>query len=138
MSKLSANDLIGFVINREQLIKALNITFNKSPLLPKVLADGQASNQLLAIHMSDHAGNTLIGKPNSGYDYIIASKILGEEYSGIFESHAINIAISTEHANQLIIGGFPKNNLPLLLLTIVTTLLIFVSSLLQLKKEHPA
>lgn len=136
VSKQSGDNLIGFVVNRKQLISALNNTFNKSPLLPSVLADGQASNELLNIHMSDHSGSTLIGKFYNGYDYIASSKTLQDEYSGIFENYTINVAIHTSNANQLIIGGFPKNNLPLLLLTIVTTLLVFISSLLQLKKEH--
>lgn len=136
ISKLNQNQLLGFVINRQTLAQKLEQAFNKSPLLPRVLAEGKASNQLLNLHVSDHSGKTLLGKVYQGYDYITATKKLGEEYSGIFNNHQINIAININNANQLIIGGFPKNNLPLLTITILVTLLVFITSLLQLKKEH--
>ena len=56
VSKFNQEQLLGFVINRQILAEKLKQAFNKSPLLPKVLAEGKASNQLLNLHLSDHSG----------------------------------------------------------------------------------
>ncbi len=128
--------LYGFAVNRQQLIHKLTISLNKAPILPRVLADGKATNQMLTVNMQDHLGNSLVGTPFPYKQSLVATKALKGEYSGIFRDHIIHVAINADSTEQLIIGGLPDNNLTAVISTMVATFMVFIISLLQLKKEQ--
>lgn len=129
-------NLIGYVINRHQLKSALTESFTQSALLPKVLAEGNANNHNLTINMRDHQGRDLLGNSLQNKPLITAQKILNNEYSGIFKQHTITVGIHPDNAEQLIIGGVPGNNLPIILLTILIVFIVFILSVKQIQKGH--
>lgn len=125
----------GFVVNRKYLVNALKESFNRAPLLPVVLANGLATNQMLALTISDHKGVVLFNNQQAAVPMESASKLLGEEYNGLFNQHKITAYIKKENAGQLIIGGLPDNNIMIILLTMLVALSVFTVSLQLLKKE---
>lgn len=125
----------GFLVNREKLAQKLTESLQKAPLLPKALANGKATNEMIDLSMFDHL-NYLLIKPKLLYPSdLIASKTLTTEYSGIFKRYRIEVSINPESVDKLIIGGLPTNNLPLVILTLLVTIFVFVISLLQIRKE---
>lgn len=130
------NVQFGFVTDRNKLQEMLAQSFEKSPLLPKALADGKASNHLLKVNMQDHLGNDLLGSQLNQHDLIVGSLFLSDEYSGIFRDHKIFIGIDKDNAESLIIGGLPGDKLPIIGLSLLLTLVVFISSFIQLKKEY--
>ncbi|MCW9018641.1 MAG: HAMP domain-containing histidine kinase, partial [Kangiellaceae bacterium] len=130
------NIQFGFVVNRTKLNELLEQSFQSSPLLPKALADGKANNNLLEINMQGHMGRNLLGTPLNEQALIVAGLTLSNEYSGIFRGHTINVGINKNNAEALIIGGLPDDNLPTIGFTILLTFIVFISSFIQLKKEH--
>jgi len=128
--------LSGFVVDRQKLINQLIQSFNMSPLLPEVLISDQKSNQILSLTMDDYLGNPLITAKPDNTRIISTHRILQDEYNGIFKGYKISIALNTESAGQLIIGGMPGENLATIQTMIIIIALIFIISLWQLRKER--
>lgn len=127
--------LYGFLVDRVKLANKLLRSFESAPLLPKALAEGKATNEMIDLSVFDPL-NQLLLKPKLLYpSNLIASKTLTTEYSGIFNQYRISVSINPESADKLIIGGLPANNLPLVVLTLLVTIFVFAISLLQIRKE---
>ncbi|WP_168204020.1 sensor histidine kinase [Aliikangiella coralliicola] len=135
VTQFKEKNLLGFQVNRESLRRLLQSSFDKSSLLPEVIANGKATNSIILLSMVDHTGDLLIGeKINHNYD--VATKILADEYSGIFRNHQIRVAIKTDNIEELIIGGQPEDNLPVILATMIILIVIFIVTFIQLRKEQ--
>ncbi len=128
--------VIGFAVDHSQLARRFDEIFAGEPLLPASLADGTVGNESLYLAIHDVTGRTL-WETNRDYDpYLIASDVIGDEYSGIFADHTVSAAIDASVADALIIGGLPRSRLPLLLATVFLTLVLLATALLQLRREY--
>ena len=126
----------GFLIDRNKLIKSLQASFSRRSLLPKILADGKVTNKMIDLAMLDHLGNNLISPQNNYPNKLVSEKHLTSEYNGIFNQHIIKVTIDPNSLEKLIIGGMPENNLPLIVLTLLSTLIVFSISIYQIQKEN--
>jgi len=128
-------ELYGFLVDRIKLANKLHDSFEKSPLLPKALAAGKATNDMIDLSMFDHLNNELIKAKLLYSSTLIATKTLTTEYSSIFNQYRIEVSINPSSVEQLIIGGLPSNNLPLVILTLLVTVFVFIISIFQIRKE---
>ncbi len=128
--------VIGFEVDRAVLGERLREVFEGEPLLPESLAHGKVSNESLYLHFSDDSGEILFSSKDRYDPYLLTTKVIAEEYSGIFLDHTVAVAIDASVAEALIIGGLPRSRLPLLLATVVLTLALLVAAILQLRREY--
>jgi len=129
------NRSYGYLLDRDLLSEALENSFARKPLLPGSLANGNASNQMIDVSVFDHMGKILVKPRNLYPTNLAAEKHLSTEYGGVFDQYTIKITIDPESLDKLIIGGLPNNNLPLIVLTLLATFIVFISSIYQIHKE---
>ncbi len=127
--------IYGFIVDPEKLRQVLVQSFEKSPLLPKALASGKATNEMIDLSMADHLNRNIIKARNLYPSKLQAKKKLTTEYNNIFDQYTIMVTINPDAMQQLIIGGLPSNNLPIVILTLLSTLIVFIISLIQIRKE---
>jgi signal transduction histidine kinase len=134
VAKYEKAQWFGFKIKRSVLIEKLKASYDRQPVLPRVLADGKASNAMLKVSLSDHTGTLLFGEPMLASQGV-AQKILQDEYSGIFSGYRLQVLIKPEHVEQVIAGGLPDSNLAVILSALLLLLFVFIISFFLLKKE---
>ncbi|MDJ0907052.1 MAG: histidine kinase dimerization/phospho-acceptor domain-containing protein, partial [Woeseiaceae bacterium] len=133
----AANDaVLGFEVDRAVLGERLREVFEGDPLLPASLARGAVGNESLYLEFSDDSGAVLFSTQGDYDPYLLTTKLIDDEYSGIFLDHTIAIAIDASAAEALIIGGLPRSRLPLLLVTVLLTVGVLVAAILQLRREY--
>ena len=133
----TANDAVfGFEVDRVVLGERLREVFEGEPLLPESLAHGAVGNESLYLHLSDDSGEALFSSKDRYDPYLLTTKVIDDEYSGIFLSHTVAVAIDASAAEALIIGGLPRSRLPLLLATVLLTVALLVAAILQLRREY--
>ncbi len=133
----SAGDaVIGFEVDRAMLALRLRKLLGGEPLLPDSLARGAVGNESLYLEFKDDSGDVLFSTTGSYDPYLLTTKVIDDEYSGIFLSHAVSVAIDASAAEALIIGGLPRSRVPLLLVTVVLTVALLIAAILQLRREY--
>lgn len=128
--------IIGFEVDREVLGERLRDVFEGEPLLPESLAHGAVGNESLYLAFADDSGEVLFASKSTFDPYLLTTTVIDDEYSGIFLGHTIAVAIDAGAADTLIIGGLPRSRLPLLLVTVLLTVVLLVAAILQLRREY--
>lgn len=137
MSTDEASDRVfGFEVNRDELSRWLRQTFDDAPLLPESLADGAISNDFIYLRFDDSKGRALFQSRQDYDPYLLVSKLVGNEYEGIFESFQVTASIDPVIAEMLVIGGLPRSRLPVLFAVILLTVGLLIAAILQLRREH--
>lgn len=133
----SADETVfGFEVDRDVLGERLLEVYEGDPLLPDSLARGVVGNESLYLAFSDDSGEVLFSTKGTYDPYLLTTETIGDEYSGIFLSHSVAIAIDRDAAEALIIGGLPRSRLPLLVVTVLLTVALLVAAVLQLRREY--
>ncbi len=134
--EIAPDGVFGFQVDRSVLGERLNEVFAGDPLLPESLARGAVGNDSLYLEFSDDNGEVLFSTRSEYDSYLLTTKVIDDAYSGIFLGHSVAIAIDASAAEALIIGGLPQSRLPLLLATVLLTVVLFAAALLQLRREY--
>lgn len=137
---LSFNDagdrVFGFETDQAAVTERLGRVPDDGPLLPRSLADDRVGNDRLFLRHVDGTGSTLFSAGADPDPYLLATRTLGDEYSGIYRGHVISAALDKDLAELVIIGGLPRSRLPLLMTLVVLTLVLLVAVLRQLRREY--
>jgi len=130
------NRALGFEVNRQELGKWLQQSFDKGNLLPTSLARGAITNEYVYLQFADNTGNALF-ETGIHYDpYLRISRSLKDEYNGIFRGHSVSASIDPDIAESLVIGGLPRSRLPLLIVVMFMTVGLLVAAIRQLQRER--
>jgi len=128
--------LQGFEVDRASLAAQLAEVFNQSSLLPSALGGGAISNDYIFLRMIDHTQSPLLEISRPFDTYLRTSKVLGDDYGGIFADHRVDVAIDPAVADSLLIGGLPRSRLPVLGATLLLVIGLLVAAMRQLQRER--
>lgn len=128
--------IFGFEVHRSELTSWLRRAFKKDVLLPKSLAGGAITNESIYLRFADDNDNVLFEAMHDYDPNLLVSKLIGNEYDGIFERYKLSAAIDPEIAGLLVIGGLPRSRLPVLLAVIILTVGLLIAAIRQLQREH--
>lgn len=131
-----ASLLLGFEVNRDWLMHALQQAFADNVLLPESLAGGAVTNDLLYLQMRDSVGEVLFETGARVADSALVSRTLSDEYGGVFRGHTLTAAIDPAFAESLIIGGLPRSRLPVAVAVILLAIGMLIAAIWQLQREN--
>ena len=122
----------GLVVRRGAYVAAVTRDIlAQRALLPATLTRGASNTDVVEVAVSDTAGRLLSGAlpaPRAGVVHDTVRTELG--------SFVTALAIRDGVADRLIIGGVPRSRLPLLLATLLVTLLTFAFGMHQVRRQH--
>ena len=128
--------VFGFEVDQTALTARLAKVFEENPLLPPSLAKGAITNEHIYLRLFAPQDVTLFQSGDEYDPYLVVHKMIGDDYSGIFEGHQIETAISPDIGYKLIIGGLPGSRLPGLIITILLTFGLLFAAIRQLNREQ--
>ena len=126
-----ATVLYGFVIDAEGLETQFRYALASSPLLPEGLTGGRPNEQVFSVSMQDGLGRTMWGSDAAYQSDFQARDTLGARYAGL----TARVVVNPEVAPSLVIGGFPRSRLPLILTLLLLTAGLVAGAFLQLRRE---
>ncbi len=128
----------GFEVNREWLSDRFGQVLQEGPLLPAPLADGALSNDLLTVVVLDRGSEVLFRAARDSVPSweAVTDLVMTDEYAGLFRGHTIRVAIDTELADDLIIGGLPYSRLPLIVVMLILAAVLLVTAVRQVRREN--
>jgi signal transduction histidine kinase len=128
--------ITGFVVSAAGIGEHLRKAFDRGPLLPSSLAEGQVSNEMLFARVTD-PGGTVLFEQNPAFDSrLTIQKTLGAEYQGILESFQIEVSLDPDAAELLLIGGLPESRLPLLLFAMALVVALMLTAIWLFRREQ--
>lgn len=110
----------------ESMLKAL-----ASPMLPEAVTDGRDNGDLFFVSVSDPPGTAVW---TSGVAYasdFTARDTVGLRYGGLTTS----VVVNPEVAPSLVIGGLPRQRLPLVFALLALSAGLVVTALIQVRRE---
>jgi signal transduction histidine kinase len=119
----------GFAADPMVLAPAFTHVIDHRPLLPPSLAGG--SNTLLHVSLTSRDGSAIFGT-EAPESWVRTEASMESPLDAL----RYQIALSPEHAGQLVIGGLPKSRLPLLLGLLGLTAVLLGVAVQQLRREH--
>ena len=119
----------GFAADPMVLAPAFTHVIDHRPLLPPSLAGG--SNTLLHVSLTGRDGSPVFG--TEAPEAWVRTE--GSMESPL-DTLRYQVALSPEHAGQLVIGGLPKSRLPLLLGLLGLTTVLLGVAVQQLRRDH--
>lgn len=135
-SVLPDQTLRGYAVDYAALTPWLEAALNEGPLLPTALADGQVTNEVVYLAVTDPNGETLM-RSGERYDpYLRIRKVIGDDYQGIFAGFTILASVDPESASSLVIGGLPRSRLPMLLALFLITIALLATALWLYRREQ--
>jgi signal transduction histidine kinase len=121
--------IAGFAADPMVLAPAFTHVIDHRPLLPPSLAGG--SNTLLHVSLTGRDGSPVFGS-EAPESWVRTEGRLESPLDAL----RYQMALSPEHAGQLVIGGLPKSRLPLLLGLLGLTAVLLGVAVQQLRREH--
>ncbi len=121
--------IAGFAADSMVLAPAFTHVIDHRPLLPPSLAGG--SNTLLHVSLTGRDGSPVFGT-EAPESWVRTEGPLESPLDAL----RYQVALSPEHAGQLVIGGLPKSRLPLLLGLLGLTAILLGVAVQQLRREH--
>ena len=128
--------VFGFEVDPTALNARLAKVFEENPLLPPSLAKGAITNDAIFLRFSAPEDQVLFQSKDEYDPYLVVNKQVDDAYSGIFEDHFVDAAISPDVGYKLIIGGLPGSRLPGLIVTILLTFGLLFAAVRLLNREH--
>jgi signal transduction histidine kinase len=119
----------GFAADPMVLAPAFTHVIDHRPLLPPSLAGG--SNRLLHVSLTSRDGASIFGT-EAPESWVRTDASMESPLDAL----RFQVALSPEHAGQLVIGGLPKSRLPLLLGLLGLTAVLLGVAVQQLRREH--
>lgn len=123
--------VVGFVADAPFLASVFKTILDKSPLLPASLVPpGTSPNAALAVRVVDPEGRLIFESSADGSPYR-AVETLTRDLGGL----ELQVALRSDAAGTLVIGGLPGQRLPLVLGVLTVTAGLVVVALVQLRRE---
>src|SRR6266849_896206 len=121
--------IIGFVADPTLITDIFARIVRDSPLLPPSL--GGDPRELLSVRVSSDDGHEVFASSTAWSQYASDTE-LESELGGL----RLSVALRPSAAERLIIGGLPRNRVPLLVGLLVLTTGLVVVALVQLRRER--
>lgn len=121
--------IIGVVADLSLVTDLVARILNQSPLLPPSLAG--ETRDVLTVRVANHSGREIFASSSSWSQYA-SENVLERELGGLH----LSVALQPSAAERLIIGGVPRNRVPLLVGLLVLTTGLVVVALIQLRRER--
>jgi signal transduction histidine kinase len=121
--------IVGFVADPTLVTDLFARIAKESPLLPPSL--GGETRELLSVRVSNRDGRQLFASSPAWSEYA-SGNVLESELGDL----RVGVALRPAAANRLIIGGLPRNRVPLLIGLLVLTTGLGVIALVQLRRER--
>jgi signal transduction histidine kinase len=126
-----ATEVVGFVTGTEFIAQAFTDLVGRHALLPPSLTEAPgAPNQLLAVRVASASGTPLYTSSESWSDFA-AQRNLARAYGGL----DVAVALKPDAAGTLVIGGLPRERLPLIGGLLALTSGLVVVALVQMRRE---
>jgi len=122
----------GFVYDRASLGPTFADELVRGDLLPRTVSRGRPNHELLAIEVRDHRGELLYRDRNWPAGTLVAEETLPDRAAGLI----VRTTVRPEAAAELVTGGFPRVQLPILLGVVGLALLMAVVAIVQLRREN--
>lgn len=128
-TRAGTGPIVGFVADSTLVTDIFARILEESPLLPPSL--GGETRELLSVRVSTDEGHEVFASSTAWSQYA-SDTVLESELGGL----RLSVALRPSAAERLIIGGLPRNRVPLLVgLLVLTTGLVGVA-LVQLRRER--
>lgn len=101
-------------------------------LLPEAVAGGLPNDSLLHLAVHSEGGHPIFASPVTNPDLMVTTDTLPKEYGGL----VLEVGIRSDAASRLVIGGLPRERLPLLLALMVMTVGVGIAAFIQIRKEE--
>jgi signal transduction histidine kinase len=132
----SAPRVVGFEVDRAALAQWLERLVDARPLLPRALGDGELTNDLLYLRLTDTGGATIYARGESPDPRLATHTPLADAYGGVFGGLSLETSIEPAAAARLVIGGLPRSRLPLLAGVLLLTLGLLGAAVWLLRRER--
>ena len=121
--------IVGFVADSTLVTDVFARIAKDSPLLPPSL--GGETRELLSVRVSNREGRQLFAS-SSAWSQYAGEHVLESELGEL----RLSVALRPSAAERLIIGGLPRNRVPLLVGLLVLTTGLAIVALVQLRRER--
>jgi signal transduction histidine kinase len=106
--------------------------FANEPLLPKAVMLGKSNEDLLGVRVVGPGSLPLFESPRWPATPYVSTLLFPPNFGGL----AVQAAIRSEYASQLVIGGLPRSRLPLLLGMLGMSSALAIVAVVQLRREE--
>jgi len=117
--------------SRKALAGVLEGVLDGGGLLPATFTSGRRNRDILAVRVSDHAGNQLF-ESGTGVESPLRANVALPTRAGLL---SIDAAIRPEMAESLVIGGLPRSRLPFLFGLLGLAAALSIVAVMQLRRE---
>lgn len=121
----------GAALHRAALAKPLGDTFSDHTLLPSALTGGRPNAELFSCAVSTPGGASVFASGEHHPPEFVGTDTLGVRYGSL----ATEVRVRPELARTLVIGGFPRSRLPLVLGLMALTGGLVLAAIFQLRRE---
>lgn len=122
--------ILGFEADPELLTSAFEHVLRASPLLPPSLAGADRANTLLSVRVAESTGDELFASSGEWSPYSHEDTL-----DQAFGSLRLAVALRPAAATSLVIGGLPRERLPLLVGLLALAAGLMIVALVQLRRE---
>ncbi len=129
------DDVVGFIVDKEALKKQFANSFARAPLFPQSLANGKLTNDFIGISVSLVDGSQFDQYGFNNHVPLV-SKVMQDEYGGIFKGMTIGVSINPAITRDLIMGDRPILRLPLILIAFVVAAGLLLIAIQQMRRER--
>ena len=128
-TRTSNQPILGIVADAALVTDIFARIVKQSPLLPPSLGGG--TQELLTVRVANDSGREIFASSSSWSQYA-SENVLERELGGL----RMSVALRPSAAERLIIGGVPRNRVPLLVGLLLLTTSLVVVALIQLRRER--
>jgi signal transduction histidine kinase len=122
--------IVGFVTDREFVASVIQRVLDGLPLLPPSLVPSGKPNGALSVRVSTADGAELFTSPGSWSEYAAENQLAAD-----LGSLRLAVALRPDAAGRLVIGGLPRERLPLVVGLLALTTGLVIVALVQLRRE---
>ena len=122
----------GFTFDRASLRPTFDSILARRDLLPSAVSGGRAGTEFLALQVLDQLGDTLYHDPRWPEGTQVAEETLDPRVAAL----RVRMTVLPAAAAALVEGGYPSNELPVLLTVVGLASLMAIVAVLQLRREQ--
>ncbi len=122
----------GFTFDRPSLRPAFDSLLARRDLLPRAVSGGRTGSEMLALQVLDRMGDTLYRDARWPAGTQVAEETLDDRVGAL----RVRMTVLPAAATALVEGGYPSNELPVLLTVVGLASLMAIVAVLQLRREQ--
>ena len=130
-NRAEATVAYGFEILHPHLSSVLALAFTESPLLPEAVTGDRANADLFFVTVDDAQGRRVWASDSTYRSEYVARDTMGMRFGGLTTSVVINPKV----APSLVIGGLPRQRLPLVFALLALSVGLVATALVQMRRE---